>query len=225
MPRRFRPLQFICKHFSRLWVFIQVGRVRIVGAENLLASGRIIFCPNHSAMFDALVVYGIMKRQPRYMAAYEEMQGLWGLKAVVMGAAGCFAVDRSRGGTVIKPAIDTLVRGEYLVIFPEGKISNSGTYLPFKKGSARIAIGACEELKHKEPVGIVPLHICYHKRDEATAGASFFEMGFKWRGGVTVTVGTPIYVHEFEPLTPEYVTAQVRKAITAQACATTHLDD
>jgi hypothetical protein len=77
--------------------------------------------------------------------------------------------------------------------FPEGKISNSGTYLPFKKGSAHIAIGAYERLQGKEKVGIVPIHICYGKRHEESAGSSYGAMGFKWRGGVTITVGQPVY--------------------------------
>ncbi|MBK7750702.1 MAG: 1-acyl-sn-glycerol-3-phosphate acyltransferase [Candidatus Obscuribacter sp.] len=38
-----------------------------------------------------------------------------------MGAFGCFAVDRSKGRTVIEPAIKVLENGESLVVFPEGK--------------------------------------------------------------------------------------------------------
>ncbi|MBA3855575.1 MAG: hypothetical protein C0507_01580 [Cyanobacteria bacterium PR.3.49] len=223
IPYTFRPLQFLGKHLARLWMFIQVGRIRIVGAENLKPEGRVIFCPNHSSMFDAPVIFSIMKRYPRYMTAYEEMRGLAGLKAVVMGAFGCFAVDRTRGKTVLEPAINVLLQGDPLVIFPEGKISGTGEYLPFKKGSALIAIGACEQLNHKEKVGIVPIHICFHGRDPETAGGPYGAMGFKWRKGATVTVGKPIWVHDLNPLTPEHVTEMVHAAITGQVCATTSL--
>jgi 1-acyl-sn-glycerol-3-phosphate acyltransferase len=223
IPKSFRPLQLVGKYLARLWVYIQVGRIRIVGKENLVAPGRLIFCPNHSSMFDAPVVYSIMRRMPRYMTAQEEMRGLWGLKAIVMGAFGCFAVDRTKGKTVIEPAIKVLVGGDTLVVFPEGKISNSGTYLPFKKGSALIAIGAYERLEKKEKVGIVPIHLCFGKRDEATAGGSYGAMGFKWRGGVTITVGKPIYINDIDPMTSDNVTEVVREAIVTQACATTRL--
>lgn len=223
IPKALRPLQLVGKYLARMWMFIQLGRIRVIGKENLVAPGRLIFCPNHSSMFDAPVIYSIMRRMPRYMTAYEEMRGLWGLKAVVMGAFGCFAVDRSNGKTVIEPAIQVLVGGDTLVVFPEGKISNSGTYLPFKKGSAIIAMGAYDRLGRKERVGIVPIHICYGKRDEATAGSSYEEMGFKWRGGVTITVDKPIYLDEVEPLTSERITEVVREAIVTQACATTRL--
>lgn len=223
IPKSVRPLQLIGKYLARLWMTIQVGRIRVIGKENLVAPGRLIFCPNHSSMFDAPVIYSIMRRMPRYMTAHEEMRGLWGLKAVVMGAFGCFAVDRTQGKTVIEPAILVLVGGDTLVVFPEGKISSSGTYLPFKKGSAIIAIGAYDRLNKKERVGIVPIHLCYGKRDEETATASYEEMGFKWRGGVTVTVDKPVYLDEIQPLNAETVTEAVREAIITQACATTRL--
>lgn len=223
IPKSVRPLQLLGKFLANIWVFIQVGRIKIVGKENLVAKGRIIFCPNHSSMFDAPVIFASMKRMPRYMTAREEMSGLGGLKAIFMGAFGCFAVDRSKGRTVIEPAIKVLENGESLVVFPEGKISNSGTYLPFKKGSAHIAIGAYERLQGREKVGIVPIHICYGKRHEETAGSSYGAMGFKWRGGVTITVGQPVYINDILPMTADKVTEEVRNAIVSQACATTHL--
>ncbi|MBX9941869.1 MAG: 1-acyl-sn-glycerol-3-phosphate acyltransferase [Candidatus Obscuribacterales bacterium] len=223
IPKSVRPLQLVGKFLANIWVFVQVGRIKIEGKENLVAPGRIIFCPNHSSMFDAPVIFAIMKRMPRYMTAYEEMRGLWGLKAIFMGAFGCFAVDRSQGKTVIEPAIKVLEQGEALVIFPEGKISNSGTYLPFKKGSAYIAIGAHERLNGKDKVGIVPIHICYGKRHEESAGGPYGAMGFKWRGGVTITIGKPVYINEIVPMTADKVTEDVRMAIVNQACATTSL--
>ena len=221
IPYTFRPIQYVARILARIWMFVQLGRCRVIGAENLKTEGRVIFCPNHSSMFDAIVVYSLMKRFPRYMTAFEEMRGLGGLKAVAMGAFGCFPVDRTQGKTVLEPAIKVLMSGQPLVIFPEGKISASGEYLPFKKGPALITNAAFERLGMKEQVGIVPIHICYHRRDEKTASASYGEMGFKWRGGLTVTVGKPIYLHELPSRKPEDVMASVRGAIKMISCATT----
>lgn len=221
IPQTFLPLQYVARILARIWLYIQVGRVSIVGADNLKTPGRVIFCPNHSSMFDAIVVYATMQRWPRYMTAYEEMRGLWGLKAIAMGAFGCFAVDRTQGKTVLEPAIKVLMSGQPMVVFPEGKVSPTGEYLPFKKGSAIIANTAFERLGGKEPVAIVPIHICYLKRHAPTAAASYGEMGLKWRGGVIVTVGKPIYLHELPSRKPEDVMAVVRGVIKMQACATT----
>lgn len=221
IPKTFLPLQFVARILARLWLYTQVGRVRIVGADNLLTPGRVIFCPNHSSMFDAIVIYAVMKRFPRYMTAYEEMRGVGGLKAVAMGAFGCFPVDRAQGKTVLEPAIKVLTSGQPMVIFPEGKISPTGEYLPFKKGPAVIANTTHERLGMKEHVAIVPIHICYHKRHAPTAGGPYGRMGLKWRGGVTVTVGKPIYIHELPSRQPGDVMAVVRGAIKMQACPTT----
>jgi 1-acyl-sn-glycerol-3-phosphate acyltransferase len=225
IPKSLRPLQLVGKFLAILWVYIQVGRVQVIGKHNLLAPGRIVFCPNHSSMFDALVIFSIMRRMPRYMTAYEEMQGLWGLKAIIMGAFGCFAVDRSQGKTVIEPAIQVLVSNEPLVIFPEGKISPSGTYLPFKKGISYIGLGAYDRLAGRDRVGFVPMHICYGKRHEDTAISPYGAMGFRWRGGVIVTILEPIYIDMVEPRTPEAITSAVRQSIVSQACATTRLSE
>ncbi len=66
------------------------------------------------------------------------------------------------------------------------------------------------------------INICYGKRDEATAGGPFLAMGFKWRHGVTVTIGKPIYIHNVEPLTAKNVTEVVRAAIIREACETSY---
>jgi len=221
IPETFRPLQYVARILARLWLYIQVGRVRIVGFDNLKTPGRVIFCPNHSSMLDAIVIYAIMQRWPRYMTAYEEMRGLGGLKAIAMGAFGCFPVDRSHGKSVLEPAIKVLMSGQTMVIFPEGKISPTGEYLPFKKGPAIIANTTYERLGMKEHVAVVPIHLCYHKRHAPSAGGPYPSMGFKWRGGITVTVGKPIYIHELPSRQPEDVMAVVRAAVKMQSCPTT----
>lgn len=224
LPATFRPLQFVGRFLARIWLFLQVGHVRVVGDANLKADGRLIFCPNHSSMFDAVVIYSIMHTWPRYMTAFEEMRGLAGLKAIVMGGFGCFPVDRSRGRTVLEPAIDVLVSGQSMVLFPEGKISPTGRYLPFRRGAAVIANSTFEKLGGKERVGIVPIHICYHKRHAPSACGPYSKMALKWRGGVTVTVGKPIYLHELPSRKVEDVMATVSAMVKMQACPTTPQD-
>ena len=221
VPLSFGWVQFITRQLARILVFVQLGRLRLIGAGNLRLKGRFIYCPNHSSLFDAPVLYSVMNRpRVRYMTAMEEMRGLWGLKAVVMGAMGSFPVDRTKGKSVIQPAIDMLVKGNPLVIFPEGKISATGECLPFKKGPALIGKAALAQLPEGERVGIVPINIFYHKRDVATAKEDFFKMGLKWRGGVTVTAGEPIYLDGHTDCSEEEIMNLVRKTVCqAQAAA------
>ena len=224
IPTEHLGLQRFAKFMARLWAWIQVGEVRVVGRENLTAPGRLIFCPNHSAMLDAVVIYPLMPVGTRFMGAVEEMRGMGGLKAILMGAAGCYPVDRSRGKTVIPVSIGLLVDGKRITMFPEGKISPTGEYLEFKKGAAWIAIGACDALGHKVPVGIVPIHICYGTRDVESA-TDLGKMRLRWRHGVTITVGKPVYIHEVNPVTPDAVIARIKHDITGQSCETTSLPE
>jgi 1-acyl-sn-glycerol-3-phosphate acyltransferase len=224
IPTEHLGFQRFVKVMSRLWTWIQVGEVRVVGRENLTAAGRLMYCPNHSAMLDAIVLYPLMPLGTRFMSAREEMRGMGGLKAILMGAAGAYPVDRSRGRTVIPASIDLLVKGKRVTLFPEGKISPTGEYLEFKKGAAWIAIGACDALGHKEKVGIVPIHICYGTRDVESA-TDFTKMRLRWRHGVTITIGEPVYVHDVDPMTPANVIDRIKDVITGQACETTSLAD
>lgn len=214
IPLTFGPVQFITRQLARLLIFVLVGNVRVIGKENLRNPGRFIFTPNHSSMLDAPVIYSQKSVNTlRYMTAYEEMTGLWGLKAIFMGFMGCFPVDRTRGKSVIEPAIEVLVQGQSLVIFPEGTISENGSCLPFKKGPAIIAMAAYERMEKKERVGIVPVHIYFHKRDVATAKKFYHEMGLKWRGGATLTIGKPLYLDDLAGLNPDEVMAIVHKFV------------
>ncbi len=205
----------------RAWAHVQVGRIKVVGLKNLQTPGRIIFCPNHSSFLDAVVVGSTTQRPVRYMGAYESLIGLGGLKPIVCCKVGAFPVDRANGKTVLKPATDLLVRGEPLMIFPEGKIDNTGKLGEFKLGAGYISSAASEQLGEDVPVGIVPMHICYHKRNVETGDTfNFFKMGVSWRGGVTVFAGDPIWVNQLENREPEHIMSLVRQSILSFDCKT-----
>lgn len=217
IPKTVAPVQIIFRWIFRLFTFLQIGRVKVIGAENLNAPGRLIFCPNHSSLYDGFILFPLMKRSTRYMGAHDVMGGLQG---VIAGALGGFAVDRSRGSTIIEPAIKVFLSGADLAMFPEGKISPDGEYLPFKTGAARIALAAWDRLGKKERIGLVPIHICYHKRHSPSGNTTLRHMGFKWRGGATVTVGKPIYLDELASLDADDITACLRAAVVFVPCAT-----
>lgn len=213
----------ICLFFARLVLrfaqFVFIGKVRVVGEENLRVPGRLIYCPNHSSMLDAVVMYPTINGPVRAMGAVEVFRNYWGLAAIIMTKMGGFPVDRTNGKTVLGPATKIIVRGERLCMFPEGKISPTGDLLPFKLGAGIIANCAYDLLGGKEPIGIVPIQICYHRRDNATA-LKVPKMGFKWRGGATVTVHKPIWLHELPDRDPKVVMRMVRDAIAATPCPT-----
>ncbi|MDX1986761.1 MAG: lysophospholipid acyltransferase family protein [Candidatus Obscuribacter sp.] len=215
MPPNFPRLSFLFRLIARTWVWLQVGRVKVSGKENLLAgqSDRIILCPNHSSYFDALVVFATVPYTARYMAAYDQFQGLGGLRALVMAASGAFPVDRSKGGDVIGISISALTAEHALVIFPEGKINSDGSLSIFKTGPFRIAMGVRESLLDSNTVYVVPMQICYAVRHQASAQGGYGRMGLKWRHGVHVNVGQPIDIKELAALTPAEASSLFRQRV------------
>lgn len=219
IPHTFLPMQLFARLVVRLWVFVQVGNVKIVGMERLNHPGPVIFVPNHSSMFDALVMYIILKRWARYMTAVEMMRGLGGLPGLVLSSLGCFAVDRKNGTAVLDPAIKVVASGQDMVIFAEGKINSFALLMRFKSGPARIALGAARQSGQR--VTLMPVHICFGKRDPYTAAIdNYLRMGLKWRGHVIVTVLPPVHIEPDVAASEEEFTARVRQSIADCPCAT-----
>lgn len=215
VPKTFAVLQKLGMLLAYIWINIQVGRIKVIGREYLKTPAHVIYCANHSSMFDPLIAFAILPQVCRYMTAVEEMRGIFGLKALFMGSFGSFAVDRKNGKTVIEPAIRILIGKEALVIFPEGKISPSGEMLPFKPGIALIGSAAYNLLQYPQEVALIPMSINYGKRDDATAKSSYGEMGFRWRGGVTVKVHPPIFINRQLADDPDALLARAAAAIAS----------
>jgi 1-acyl-sn-glycerol-3-phosphate acyltransferase len=200
-----------------MWSLVQVGRIRVIGKHYLNTRGRLIYCPNHTSLLDAIVTMPTMTRPVRGIGAFETFRWCWGLVGIVLSKLGSIPVDRANGRSVLRPAIKVVANGENLVIFPEGKISPNGELLPFKIGPGYIAKAVFEQLGGHEPVSIIPIHICYHRRETASA-LSFWKMGLKWRGGVTITVCPPVQLSELEDRNPEHIMQLVRDAISSVPC-------
>lgn len=219
VPRTFAILQTLGRVLAACWIYLQVGSIKVVNGQYLGVDSPVIYCANHSSMFDPIVLMSLIRRICRYMTAVEEMQGVFGLKAIFMGSFGSFAVDRSRGKTVIEPAIKVVAENNALILFPEAKIAPDGLLLPFKPGAALIANGAYRRLGQAQEVFIVPLSINYGRRHNETARSSFWQMGLKWRGGVTVIAAKPLKVSAFNG-DVEALTESMRLSIATNLQAT-----
>jgi len=208
IPRPSRLLQIFGRHIlARLWIFIQFGRIKVIGKENLKLPGRFIFCPNHTHTADGPLLFPVITRKNLHMmAAHDVMQGAGGWLGILMGKMGCYPVDRNRGHTVVRPSIKLLVEGKSLVIFPDGKVYWKGECARFKRGAAFIAQHAQEILGDAARVALVPIQMVYGKRDVGSIDTGFKTMGLKWRGGVTITVGKPLYVDELQHLSTHQIT-------------------
>ena len=123
----------------------------------------IILAPTHRSRWDGLVLTMAMGRRVtnkdcRFMVTKSEMRGIqgWFLKRL-----GCFSINQSSPSlSTLRNAIDLIVKGEQLVVFPEGKINKFSRKLVLKEGLFRLARLATQKTKS---IIIIPIGIAYSK--------------------------------------------------------------
>ena len=113
----------------------------VLNAENLPLEGSVMLAPTHRSRWDGLMLTmaagrRITDRDCRFMVTLTEMKGLQGW---FLQRLGCFPIDQLKPSLVsLRFAIDLMVDGQQLVVFPEGKINRSGKPVKLKQGLARL---------------------------------------------------------------------------------------
>ena len=142
----------------------------------------IILAPTHRSRWDGLILTKAMGRRVtgkdcRFMVTNSEMKGLqgWFLKRL-----GCFSIDQlSPSLSVLRYAVNLIVKKNQLVVFPEGKINKYGKKLTLKEGIYRLALLAAKKTKS---IFIIPI------------GLAYSNVNPKIRGKVTLCFGEPLLV-------------------------------
>lgn len=120
-------------------VFSVFFRWRIVGSENIPASGGAIIAANHISNWDPPVI-GTAIARPLHFMAKEELFGNAVLRRIIT-SLGAFPVRRGAADrNAIRTAITLLEEGKLLGLFPEGTRSKSGKLGEPEQGLAMIAI-------------------------------------------------------------------------------------
>ena len=112
------------------------------------------------------------------MVTNSEMRGIqgWFLKRL-----GCFSINQiSPSLSILRYAVDLIVKKRQLVVFPEGKINKYGKKIPLKQGLFRLAKLAS---KKTNSITIVPIGIAYS------------EIPPKFRSKVSLCFGDPITIN------------------------------
>ena len=151
----------------------------------------VILAPTHRSRWDGLVLTMAMgrrvtKKDCKFMVTKPEMKGIqgWFLKRL-----GCFSINQlSPSLSTLRYAIDLIVKGEQLVVFPEGKINKYGRKLVLKEGLYRLARLATKKV---EPIIILPIGIAYSK------------VSPKFRSEFCLSFGPPIQMTDYLNLTIE----------------------
>jgi 1-acyl-sn-glycerol-3-phosphate acyltransferase len=123
-----------------LWLLYRLlGRLRVEGVEHVPRKGAVILAPNHVSAADWPAVGVAAPRRLSFMAK-EELFGIPVLGWLIrIGRA--FPVRRdSADRAAIRLTEALLARGEAVVLFPEGRVSEDARLQPLKLGLALIAL-------------------------------------------------------------------------------------
>ena len=144
----------------------------------------IILAPTHRSRWDGLILTKAIGRRVtskdcRFMVTKSEMKGVqgWFLKRL-----GCFSINQlSPSLSVLRYAVNLIVRNNQLVVFPEGKINKHGKKLILKEGLYRLALLAARKTNS---IFIIPIGIAYS------------QLSPKIRGKVCLCFGEPLLVNK-----------------------------
>jgi 1-acyl-sn-glycerol-3-phosphate acyltransferase len=125
---------FVATPIVRWW-----GRLTVVGADLLPATGPTILMVNHDSHWDPVVAgVALRRRQIRALAK----SSLWKNRVLswVLDQMGQIPIERGRGdAAALATAIDHLERGQCIGVFPEGTVSR-GQALRYLSGAGRLAL-------------------------------------------------------------------------------------
>lgn len=148
---------------AKIFLFWQVGKIKIRGIENLQTPGPRVVAPNHGHFADPLVWPIILTEPARYLVAQDVFTSFGGLPSPIVSASGGIPVDLTHGkGTAARlSAVRALSAGDTLVMFPEGLAYMDGGVRAFKKGLVRISRETSQTTEAE--TYIVPAYMKYGK--------------------------------------------------------------
>lgn len=122
------------------WIFKLLYRVEVRGLENFEKAGkRVVIMPNHQSYLDAPLLSSFLPEKPNF-AIDPEAAKRWFVKPLLFMYK-TFKVDLSTAISV-KTLSDFVEKDNKLVIFPEGRITVTGSLMKIYEGPALVAASA-----------------------------------------------------------------------------------
>ena len=163
-----------------------IYRVRVEGRENLPAEGGGLLVANHVSWIDGVLLILYCPRRIR-MVAYAEYIERWWVRRLAEDL-GTIPITPGKRSVVesIRTARKAVVQGDLVCIFPEGRITRTGSMDEFQPGFMSI-------LKKTEapliPVGLVGLWGSIFSHE---GGRVFWKWPRRWPYPVSIRIGKPI---------------------------------
>src|SRR6478735_3774577 len=106
---------------------------RIYNGEVLKTPGPVLLLPNHSSWWDWLLIGVCLEKDWRFVTSYESAQTSWFHKKVMINSR-TFPVDIN-SAYAVKHMAEYLQKGGRLVMFPEGRLSRTGSLMKLFDGT------------------------------------------------------------------------------------------
>jgi len=159
-----------------------IGKLDMVGMENIPANGPAILAPNHRAHVDPPYMSLVSDRQIYYMAK-EELFTTNDRFGRFLYQLGAFPVRRGEADrAALRMAVNLLKQGHLVCIFPEGTRSFDDSLLVAEKGFALIAKQTGAPII---PIALEGTHRIWPKGTKRIH-----------RGKVAITIGMPVTAQE-----------------------------
>jgi 1-acyl-sn-glycerol-3-phosphate acyltransferase len=173
-------------------------KVEIEGLENIENLGSLVLVANHQSMFDILALLAYFPRPVRFVAKRELM------KIPIFGFAlkrgGHIVVDRERGGSAVRKAVEIARSGTSIVFFAEGHRFSDNQIHRFNPGAAWLGL--------LSGLPCVPMAI--------SGSAAFFPRGARMvipGKTMRMTVGAPIFTAGRPASDRNKITRQLEQAV------------
>jgi len=168
------------------WLFRLRYRWRVVGLENIPATGGAVVVSNHISWLDGILMILAMPR-PIRMIAHAKYVDSPLLRRLRAGAGVISIVPGSKSlAAGLREARRTLDSGGLVGIFPEGGISRTGQMRGFQPGFLKLARG--------QNVPVIPVYIdgLWGSIFSFSGGRFFLKVPRLWARRVTVYIGKPL---------------------------------
>ena len=129
------PGSLVCEALNTL--FRLTFRLEVRGLEHLEAAGeRCVIALNHVSFLDAPVILSILEGKPVFAIDWQIARAWW--VRPFLGIARCFPMDPTKPLST-RSLIREVQAGQHLVIFPEGRLTVTGSLMKVYDGAAMIA--------------------------------------------------------------------------------------
>jgi len=172
------------------WLLIHtIYRVRKTGLEKIPDEGAVILAANHVSFVDPLIIGGCVRRPVRFVMYYKIYR--IPLLHFVFKTAGAIPIagrkeDEAMFNQAFVEMEKAVENGDVLCIFPEGQITATGEFNPFRPG--------IERLLDARPAPVIPVALCglWGSMFSRKGGRAFFKLPRKLFARIDLVLGEPI---------------------------------